>query len=366
MEPPPTPLVEGTSKDRALLEVPNDPELIKLILQGRNPKDRSGDLFFLSRKLGELNISAGSIATILQYADERWGKFLGREDRQERLQSLVGAAEEVRPTEFLDSIRPLRPSELASEAKEVDWLIEGVLATQTYGLITGSTGVGKSQLGIQMGMSLAKGSNWLQWACRKSRVLYASLEMGVNELGYFNEKLSNGMALDEDEDVFHYLPIGQPLSLLTEEGRQFYLQFLDDYDVFIFDTVSSSTHLSMLDDATAPGIVAFFTKLNQTHGKTVIALGHDVKSIKDNRAESMYGNRLLMDKSSMILRVDKAGDGLMLSFPKVRLAREPEPMTYDRDPETLWLSGGLTASTKVTIEKKKLKSNEIDKDDLFG
>lgn len=365
MEPEVTIVAEGTSKERALLEVPNDPELIKLILQGRNPKDRSGDLFYLSRKLGELNISNGSIQTLLQFADERWGKFLKREDRSERLQALVNAAEEVRPRDsFFENLRPLRPSELAEAAVEVNWLVEGILATQTYGLITGSTGVGKSQLAIQMGFNLAKGCNWLQYQCTKSRVLYASLEMGTNELGYFNEKICKGMPLNEEEDVFHYLPVGQPLSLLTEEGRQFYLQYIDDYDVFIFDTVSSSTHLSMLDDATAPGIVAFFTRLNQTYGKTVIALGHDVKSIKDNRAESMYGARLLMDKSSMILRVDKAGDGLTLSFPKVRLAREPEPMNYDRDPDTLWLSGGTTsAAVKVKVEKK---FDAADKDNLFG
>lgn len=344
----------------ALLEVPSDSKLIELILHG-GKKDRSTAIYQLARQLGELNLSDGTIRTLLEFADEKWGKFFKRNDSSIRLDSLMEKANEVRPVSHLTTVKPLKPSQLAEAAGEIDWLIEGVLATQTYGLISGSTGVGKSQVAIQLGISLAKGINWLTHATKKSRVLFSSLEMGANELQYFNEKLVGGSPINEEEDIFHYLPIGEPVSLLTEEGRDFYLQFIDDYDVFIFDTVSSSTHLSMLDEATAPGIVAFFTRLTQQYQKTVVALGHDVKQAqKDNRAENMYGHRLLIDRASMIMRIDKAGDGLIISYPKVRLARAPESLQYDRDPATLWLK-----SAAIAIELPKGK-NESFKDSLFG
>lgn len=349
---------------RALLEVPNDPKLIDLILNGRDQKDRSKDLAYLSRRLGELGVPLPSIKTILTMADKRWGKFFDREDGEERREELLALAKEVAPQDFLQTIKPVSPSQLSALAKEVDWLIEGVLAAQTFGLITGSSGVGKSQLGIQAGISLAKGEPWLGYQTTKSRVLYSSLEMGPNELGYFNEKLNGGNPVNEATEVFHYLPVGQPLSLLTTEGRQYYLSLVDEYDVFIFDTVSSSTHLSMLDEASAPGIVDFFTLLNRQYGKTILALSHDKKDApKSGRAEDVYGHRYLIDRCSMVLRVEKAQDALLLTFPKVRLAKEPDPMTYDRDPQTLWLSGGMPKqdhAVKVFLEDK------TGKDELFG
>lgn len=317
-------------------------------------------MYQLARQLGEANLAEDSIRVLLEFADSRWGKFFDRPDSSLRIDSLLEKAREKR-TALVSVVVPLKPSELTELAGETEWLIEDILAKETYGLITGSTGVGKSQIAIQLGISLAKGMHWLNHAVTRSRVLFSSLEMGINELQYFNKKLISGSPLNEDEDIFHYLPVGQPLSLLTKEGRDFYLQFIEDYDVFIFDTLSSSTHLSMLDEATAPGIVAFFTQLTQTYQKTVIALGHDVKQqAKDNRAENMYGHRLLIDRSSMVMRIDKAGDGLTISYPKVRLAKPPESMQYDRDLETLWLKDPMPKAPK------DVKKVEVAKDDMFG
>lgn len=357
MEPTPT-RVESADLYQALLEVPNDPKLIDLILRGDKSDDRSGSLYKLARKLGELGVGPSITKAVLELADQRWGKFGTRNDFTERLDQLLEASDQVRPKEFLETVRPVRPSQLKEMAPEISWLVDNRLVLGTYGLITGSTGVGKSQLAIQLAVSLAKGINWLHQETRKSRVLYCSLEMGFIELQYFSDKIVGGSPINEEEDILHYLPVGEPISVLTEAGRSFYLQFIDDYDVFIFDTVSASTHLPMLDEATAVGIVSFFTQLCQRHGKTVIALGHDIKSIgNDKRAESMYGHRLLMDRASMILRVDKAGDGLALSWPKVRLAASPETEVYDRDPNTLWL--GTSHSPKETvIEVKKHEERE--------
>ena len=360
----PTPVrVESAELYRALLEVPNDPKLTDLILNGGSSKEgRSGDLFALARKLGELGVGPSTTKAVLELADLRWGKFSARNDFDERLEQLLTASEEVRPKSFLEGIRPVKPSQLKELAPTVEWLIEDRLALHTYGLITGSTGVGKSQLGIQLAVSLAKGINWLNQEVRKSRVLYCSLEMGFIELQYFSDKIVGGSPLNEDEDILHYLPVGEPISVLTEPGKAFYLQFIDDYDVFIFDTVSASTHLPMLDEATAVGIVAFFTQLTVRHGKTVVALGHDVKSIgNDKRAESMYGHRLLMDRASMVLRVDKAGDDLALSWPKVRLAAQPDTEVYERDATTLWLGTGHSPKETIKVATRE----EREDDNLF-
>ena len=124
----------------------------------------------------------------------------------------------------------------------------------------------------------------------------------------------------------------------------------------------------MLDEASAPGIVAFFTTLTQVHGKTVLAISHDSKAKQsDNRAENVYGHRLLIDRAAAVIRVDKSGaDAIQISWPKVRLGREPESLIYDRDPDTLWLSGGQVQQARVEKKARETIESIGGYDDIFG
>lgn len=314
--------------------------------------------------MGESGVSPTHIKTLIEFADKRWGKFAGREDWQERLDSLLTEANQRRPVNKFDRFVPVDIYTLEEQTPDVDWVIPGVLAKGTYMLVTGGTGIGKSQFTLQLGMGLAKGVQWNDLILEKSRVLYGSHEMGPNEITYFTSKLRKGMELDRERDIFHILPIGYAVSVLTEEGRKFYLQYLDDYDVFIFDTVSSSTHLAMLDEATAPGIVAFFDMLT-AEGKTVIALGHDSKDAvrhRGARAEDMFGHRLLMDRSSTIVRLYGEVDDdehVTLTWPKIRLGRALPTTTYSRNTDTLWLTKSSDDMTQVKVKRDLKKSGVV-------
>lgn len=328
-----------------MLAVPDNDKLRQLLLYGdsHSPEGRSGALYKLACRLGESGVSPAHTQALIEFADKRWGKFKDRNDWSERLQSLLDEADKRRPANKFDKYKPVDIYTLEEQAPETDWLIPNILAKGTYMLVTGGTGIGKSQLTLQLGMALAKGSQWNDLIMEKSRVVYGSHEMSANEVVYFTSKLRKGMDLDRERDIFHVLPIGYTVSLLTDEGRKFYLQYLDDYDVFIFDTVSSSTHLAMLDEATAPGIVAFFDMLT-SEGKTVIALGHDTKDAVRHsgaRAEDMSGHRYLMDRASTIVRISgdvEDDEHVTLTWPKIRLGRKLSPTPYVRDLETLWLT----------------------------
>lgn len=363
---------------QALLEVPNDLRLIQLIMHGdaKNPEGRSGALYKLAARLGESGIRPESTKAILEFADKKWGKFSERADWSERLSQLENVATQRRPHAEFSAFTPLNLRELKENVPEIDWLIDGMLATQTFMLITGGTNVGKSQFALQLGMCLAKGVHWNDYSMKKSRVLYGSHEMGAHELLAFTDKLELACSINHDEEIFHVLPIGYAVSLLTSQGRDFYLQFLDRYDVFMFDTVSSSTHLAMLDEQSAPGIVEFFNMLTR-EGKTVIALGHDTKDAVRNpksRAEDMYGARFLMDRASAIIRLQaEPGDDehIEISWPKLRLARAPKPIVYARNTETLWLTKTNENMSEVKRAHKALNKAGLQVDlsevrDIFG
>jgi len=311
--------------------------------------------------LGESSVRPEATDTLIRYADKRWGKFSTRPDAEERYAQLFDhyLAKYRAPSNQLKQVKPVSLAQLKAETPDVEWAIEGLLAKYTYGLITGPTGVGKSTLAMQIGIPWSKGGEWNDWVFPKARVLYGSLEMGPNEILYFTDKLQLGLPLGP-EDIFHMLPVGQTVSVLTQEGRDFYLQYVDDYDVFMFDTVSSSTHLPMLDERTAPGIVNFFGELNGM-GKTVVALGHDTKDAAKAgilRAESMYGHRLLMDRASLIARMEmedlEDDEHVTIIWPKVRLAKKPATAVYLKDPQTLW----LTKTTDPPFSRKRKGSKQ--------
>ncbi len=343
---------------KALLEAGRlDEKLLHLLQYGGDGSDRSGALYKLASCLGEQGIRPEVAITLIKYADQEWGKFAKRADWQERIGQLFSRySEAYKPTAFLAGIKPLSLTQLKDETPEIEWAIEGLLAKNTYGLITGGTGAGKSTFAMQFGMAWSKGGEWndYNFANTKARILFGSHEMGPNEVLYFSESLQIACPMGED-DVFHVLPIGQTVSVLTQQGRDFYLQYADDYDVFMFDTVSSSTHLPMLDERTAPGLVSFFHELTGL-GKTVVALGHDIKDAKragNLTAESMYGHRLLMDQSSLIIRLDQEDpeddEHVTFIFPKVRLARKPKAAVYYKDPTTLW----MTKTQDTPFQRKK-------------
>lgn len=75
--------------------------------------------------------------------------------------------------ELLENPPPLAPE-----------LIEGVLRQGHKMLISGASKAGKSFLLIQLAIALAKGSEWLGFKCKKSRVLYVNLE--IDKASFFN------------------------------------------------------------------------------------------------------------------------------------------------------------------------------------
>jgi hypothetical protein len=352
-----------------------DPKIVHLCRYGGDGKDRSSALFNLAAVLGEQGVRPEVAITLIKYADEEWGKFSKRQDWQERIAQLFDKySQAYKPTAFLHDIKPMSLTRLKEVTPEVNWAVQDLLAKQTYGLITGSTGVGKSTFAMQFGMAWAKGGEWNDYQFEKSRILFGSHEMGPNEVLYFSEKLQLPCPMG-DEDIFHVLPIGQTVSVLTPQGRDFYLQYIDDYDVFMFDTVSSSTHLPMLDERSGPGLVAFFHEITGM-GKTVIALGHDIKDAKKQgilTAESMYGHRILMDQASLIIRLDQEDpeddEHVTVIFPKVRLARKPKAAVYYKDPATLWMSKTTDAPFQRKTTRKAVREAGFDDSqikDVFG
>lgn len=344
------------SLEEALLKVPNDPRLTDLILHGKS-EDRSGALFRLAARLGELNLDLKTTETILRFSDSRWGKFSEREDLEERIESLIEISQSKR-TEFdLSFFKPLSINELLETSPQVNWLMTNLIMEKTISLITGGTGVGKSQLALQLAISLSSKMNWLNYEVpTQSRVLYSSVEMSHPELAGFLKKMNPNIPTDCQLKV---LPVGQTISLMTTEGQDFYRQFVDDFDVLVIDTLGASTHTSLSDEESARQILMFLEELRRN--LTILVVHHDAKHSTGGRTEDVYGSRLFGDRASTVLRLSKprspTEEGIDLTFSKIRMAQEPAVLRLQRT-DSLWYTP-TDFTPRVVINKIKSKGDDL-------
>lgn len=347
--------------EEALLQIPNDPALARLILTGERTKngevksqDRSGGLHLLAARLGEIGATAEVAESVIRYADARWGKYSTRPDAEDQFSNLFATVESKRSRVGFLGLVPLTIDELVDTAPPAEWLIEGLLLESQYGLVTGGTGVGKTQLALQLGLSVSAGMEWLGFSIPTAKsVCYVSVEMSHAEIAWFVKQMRQGLSYNDLP--FRMLPYGQTISILTEDGKRFYRSLAEEFDVLIIDTLGASTHTSLSDEEAARGIVDFFGELKAT-GSTLLVVHHDSKASGANtqsRTEDAYGSRLFADRASTVLRlskpkVDRNGakiEGTLLEFSKIRLAPEPDIMLLQRT-ENLWYTA---ADFEVTV-----------------
>lgn len=187
--------------------------------------------------------------------------------------------------------------------------------------------------------------------------------MSHQEIAKFLSKMKENIG---DLSQFFVLPVGETISLLTEEGKDFYRQFIDEFDIIIIDTLGASTHTSLSDEEAAREIVDFFNELKKH--VTLLIVHHDSKGNSGGRTEDAYGSRLFVDRASTVLRLSKPtnknDEGIDLTFSKIRLAPEPAPIRLQRSDSLWYTSADFGVVIKETKKNESRSKPRLD-DDLF-
>lgn len=244
-----------------------------------------------------------------------------------------------------------------------------MISSSSYCLISGGTGVGKTQLALQLGICIAAPMPFLNFNIEEQKkVAYVSVEMSHGQIAWFLRQMVRSISVKDL--AFRVLPIGQTVSILTEEAKNFYRQLAENYDVIIIDTLGASTHTALSDEDAARVIVDFFNELTLLD-KTVIVVHHDAKNTTGSRTENVYGSRLFGDRARTVLRMHKDRNDkskAMLEFSKISLAREPDDTLLERT-EDLWYVSSDTPSTPTMnvrgLDGKRKSKSGVDSSSLF-
>ena len=161
-------------------------------------------------------------------------------------------------------------------AREI--LLNPILPERSLAMFYAPRGVGKSWLGLSIGMAVAAGQPLLRWSAPRPRnVLYVDGEMPLVSLQERLKEISAGFGRDIPNDGFRILAadnVEGGINLSTEEGQRAIEPLLTDIDLLILDNLSTllTSRSESASDAWVP-MQTWLLKLRR-QGKSVLLIHH--------------------------------------------------------------------------------------------
>lgn len=314
---------------------------------------RSEGEMALGYYLAEMGMTDQEMFSVLLNADNRWGKFKNRQDQYVRLSEIVSIARKKYPykdakfqgtgeTQEGSLLKGIGFVTFIQTEYHFEWLLDGWIQKGGYGLLTGLSGVGKTQLSLDLAMHLATGSPWLTRAVeRPVKIGFLSLEMGGPDLQVFCAKQSEGWSKEHQDLMEENLiieAVGEPIYMDTPSGRSIVEQWIGDLQLegVIIDSLGSSVAGELSAEAPAKAIMDWNDHLRQTFDVFTWFLHHHRKPSGDNKKPNkladVYGSHWLTARATSVscLWDVGAGNTLQIIPLKMRLSGDKEPFFVKR------------------------------------
>lgn len=331
---------------------------------------RSEGLMALGYHLAEMQLQNEEILALLLNADERWGKFAGRNDQVRRLMQIVTIARHKYP--IIDTgdspvgklLSGYGFNSLIQTTIELDWAWEGFLEREGYMLLTGPSGVGKTQFSLDFGAKTVLGKDHLNITTgHPKRVGFLSLEMGLTELKHFLQIQAAGYSAEELEildENYKMFPLGEPYYVQSESDRNALEEMIyeNQLDGLIIDSLGSMAD-DLVSEKEVKNVMNFNDRLRQRHKIFTWYVHHHRKASGDNKKPNkqsdVYGNQYITARATSIMCLwETPNANALTAIPlKVRLSKKPQPFVIYRD-ENLQFStqGEAAVVTKIDPDQK--------------
>lgn len=297
-----------------ILKYPWPDQAIKLFKEREFPVgQRSTAIMQLGYFLAEMGMTDAEMFSVLRNADDRWGKFKERQDRDRRLVDLIAKARVKYPSiiEVSEDVIPVfgYQSLLNTEA-ELSWVIPNLLQEQGYMLFTGPSGVGKTQFSLQMAKHMALGKSFLGYEFDRSfRILFWSLEMGLTDIKYFLNIMDKDNSDEERlklEQNLLLAPMGEPLYLDSEQGRKIFCSVVEQLrpDGVFIDSLGSTSSSELSSETTAKTLMDFNDQVRNKYNVFTWLIHHHRKATSDNKKPNklsdVYGNQYVVNRATSV------------------------------------------------------------------
>ena len=370
---------------RASVEISEPPDIEEVLAKGKwdeellelfrtsgqemqhEGRDRSGALQRLAYEGAEHGWSDEQIMAVLLDADERWGKYVGRPSRERILVDLINRARAkigyepegsleglakalgvVQKVEEADDDRVLFSIDELAEMQGInDWIVEGLLTPRGIGHITGRSGIGKTQLAMQLGADLASGrGDFLgrNLDGEPIKVLVLSLEMNQYQLPLMMKPLRERYP-DLKKENFVVYAKGEMLPLDQDSGQAYLEALLEKIrpDVVIADSLSFMSRADLTSDTDMKTLFEFLQKARNTFDFGLVIIHHHRKKANDAQSKKqpdtlhdVYGSYIVTSTVDFVLNLEERPDDvdektITMSMLKSRYAAIPDPVKVVRN-----------------------------------
>jgi len=321
-------------------------ELFKV---GKKHGERSEGMMQLGYFMAEIGMENDEIFAVLLNADMRWGKFKDREDQLQRLQEIVTIARNKYPfgdgesLSLVPNIESLGLLTFLKTEYHFEWIWDGYLQKNGYFMLTGPSGVGKTQFSLNAAMNMALGEPFLEKpTSTPKRIGILSLEMGGPDLQYFLKQQVPYYTTDQLSVLQENLviaPVGEPVYMDMQEGKDQVEQWIVDnkLDGIMVDSLGSAMAGDVSAEAAVKSIMAWNDNIRQRLDVFTWFIHHHRKATGDNKKpnklQDVYGSMYLTARATSVVclwNIGIASDLQVLPL-KMRLSPDKDPFTIHRD-----------------------------------
>jgi len=166
------------------------------------------------------------------------------------------------------------------DAKRVDYLVEGIVPSQTLGVVAGDSGLGKSSLLYQLGLCVASGTDFLGRKVKRGRVLYLDYENGAGEARRIIEGVLRSLRVEEPVGSFLYWTQDRMTSRWNQRRGPF--KIIQDFrpDLVIIDSLSAFDPKMEETNANANWTVTALRRASRDSGCAILLTHHLTKPQK--------------------------------------------------------------------------------------
>jgi len=231
-------------------------------------------------------------------------------------------------------------------SSEIDWRVEPIFPVESSGLIAGPSTVGKSWLGLDLAIAIARGEPWLgHFSTRQGVVLYWDEQSSEVLLRHRLDKLTKGMGIEKEELDNLHIANYQRLSLSSKSSVNRLRVKLDKIkpDVLIIDAFIDVHGARDENDAVQmTRVSAAIKQIVREYSCLMLLIDHTRKGQQgesiDEGLQSVRGSSEKVAAVDTVLTVRRNRDGtLTVRHPKPRFAEAVPPFQVtlrDNDEKT--------------------------------
>ena len=223
--------------------------------------------------------------------------------------------------------------------KDIDEVVQGLLPRERVAQLVARGGSGKTFMGYELLFSVASGQEFLEFGCRRGRVLYVDPELHVNDIQRRVKSITSSMGITSDAvaGMFDIVPLRGTTAtaeLLDMAIRKRVKATGKPYDLIIIDSINAILKGDENSSVDVRALFASLQRLTKDTGAACLTIHHEGKGLGKESGSRGRGSSVFLDGPDVCMELvplrvdpDEAAAELLRAHAKTKPNGELIPAT---------------------------------------